>query len=198
MLMMPVSLMNSARRGSWCPSNSDHDPFMLPTFTTSLIRTGSITICKVCSGAPHKVAQMIKYLVRDPLDQYSDWPCNKCDFSLEVTFLPFFCFFSLLGKYLCSLNPLSWLHSSSSSWTQGAWFGEKDWPNGGGAQWSLCKVRESTKSWNPKLHFWLICFRKDLKRLEFFIKELQGAVLHPNHYLLLIARWDNSPMIYKC
>ena len=30
--------------------------------------------------------------------------------------------------------------------------------------------------------------RKDLKRLEFFIKELQGAVLHPHHYLLLIAR----------
>ena len=32
--------------------------------------------------------------------------------------------------------------------------------------------------------------RKDLKRLEFFIKELQGAVLHPHHYLLLIARSD--------
>ena len=45
-------------------------------------------------------------MLRDPLDQYSDWPCNKCDFSLEVTFLLlFFCFFSLLGKYLCSLNP---------------------------------------------------------------------------------------------
>ena len=28
---------------------------------------------------------IIKYLLRDPLDQYSDWPCNKCDFSLEVT-----------------------------------------------------------------------------------------------------------------
>ena len=26
-------------------------------------------------------------MFRDPLDQYSDWLCNKCDFSLEVSML---------------------------------------------------------------------------------------------------------------
>ena len=30
--------------------------------------------------------------------------------------------------------------------------------------------------------------RKDLRRLERFIKDLSGPVLHPQHYLLLIAR----------
>lgn len=33
--------------------------------------------------------------------------------------------------------------------------------------------------------------RKDLRRLERFIKDLSGPVLHPQHYLLLIARWTN-------
>ena len=40
---------------------------------------------------PHKIQRKLPLSnFRDPLDQYSDWPCNKCDFSLEVTFSPLF------------------------------------------------------------------------------------------------------------
>ena len=39
-------------------------------------------------------------VLRDPLDQYSDWPCNKCDFSLEVTSNPVYvCLFPSLRKH---------------------------------------------------------------------------------------------------
>jgi len=72
-------------------------------------------------------------LPRDPLDQYSDWTCSKCDFSLEVPDLE-----RKIDQMEEELNDLS--------------------------------------------------SRKDLKRLEFFIREMQGRVLHPHHYLLLIAR----------
>ena len=30
--------------------------------------------------------------------------------------------------------------------------------------------------------------KRDLKKLEFFIQEISGKVLHPQHYLMLIAR----------
>ena len=74
-------------------------------------------------------------LPRDPLDCYSEWPCDKCDFSLEVPDLE-----RKIDQLEEELNYLS--------------------------------------------------ARKDLRRLERFISDLSGPVLHPQHYLLLIARFE--------
>ena len=63
----------------------------------------------------------------------SEWPCDQCDFSLEVPDLE-----RKIDQLEEELNYLS--------------------------------------------------TRKDLRRLESFIKDLSGPVLHPQHYLLLIAR----------
>ena len=45
------------------PSNSDHDPVLLPTATTGLIRPSSILICNVCPETPQntKKTSIIKF-----------------------------------------------------------------------------------------------------------------------------------------
>jgi len=111
----------------WCMCPRCKDPSELQT------NVAGVT-CELCEEGV--------MLPRDPLDQYSDWPCNKCDFSLEVPDLE-----RKIDQMEEELNDLS--------------------------------------------------AKKDLKRLEFFIKELQGAVLHPNHYLLLIARRNYQMICHK-
>jgi len=111
----------------WCMCPRCKDPSELKT------NVAGVT-CELCEQGV--------MLPRDPLDQYSDWPCNKCDFSLEVPDLE-----RKIDQMEEELNDLS--------------------------------------------------AKKDLKRLEFFVKELQGAVLHPNHYLLLIARRNYQMICHK-
>ena len=84
---------------------------------------------------------IIKYLLRDPLDQYSDWPCNKCDFSLEVTI-----------SYSSNVQNLN-LAYCEILWISGARLGEKDRPDGGGAQRSLQQVRESSQLKSVGFHW---------------------------------------------
>ena len=114
---------------------------------------------------------MIKNLLRDPLDQYSDWPCNKCDFSLEVTISYSSNDQNLNLAHAVNIRCPTW-RERSTRWRRSSTISPAS-KRIQSAQ--ICGVS-------------LISRRKDLKRLEFFVKELQGAVLHPNHYLLLIAR----------
>jgi len=111
----------------WCMCERCKDPTELQT------NVAGVT-CELCEEGV--------MLPRDPLDQYSEWLCNKCDFSLEVPDLE-----RKIDQMEEELNDLS--------------------------------------------------AKKDLKRLEFFIKELQGAVLHPHHYLLLIARRNYQMICHK-
>ena len=39
--------------------------------------------------------------------------------------------------------------------------------------------------------------KRDLKRLESFIEEISGKVLHPHHYLMLIARRNYKYISHK-
>ena len=39
--------------------------------------------------------------------------------------------------------------------------------------------------------------KKDLKRLDVFIQEISGKVLHPHHYLMLIARRNYKNISHK-
>ena len=39
--------------------------------------------------------------------------------------------------------------------------------------------------------------KRDLKRLESFIEEISGRVLHPHHYLILIARRNYKYISHK-
>ena len=39
--------------------------------------------------------------------------------------------------------------------------------------------------------------KRDLKRLELFIEEISGKVLHPHHYLMLIARRNYKYISHK-
>ena len=39
--------------------------------------------------------------------------------------------------------------------------------------------------------------KRDLKRLESFIEEISGRVLHPHHYLMLIARRNYKYISHK-
>ena len=149
-------------------------------------------------------------MLRDPLDQYSEWLCNKCDFSLEVSVLAKMflirvvriCFSTIWWSFTVFVHKVPDLERKIDQMEEelndlsakcdkddddddddeeednkffSAWFA---FGNCSlllmllGALWVLTDLLS----------------RKDLKRLEFFIKELQGAVLHPHHYLLLIAR----------
>ena len=72
-------------------------------------------------------------LPKDPLDAYSEWPCSKCDFFLEVP-----------------------------------------------------DLERKIDQLEEELNF--LSSKKDLRRLESFIQELSSTLLHPHHYLLLIAR----------
>ena len=80
------------------------------------------------------VLKSIKML-RDPLDQYSEWLCNKCDFSLEVSMQP-----KMLGQSVYNLffDNMTIFHLVCPP---GSRLGEEDRPDGGGAQRPLRQVR---------------------------------------------------------
>ena len=73
-------------------------------------------------------------MLRDPLDQYSEWLCNKCDFSLEVSMLA-----KMLGQSGQNLFFDNMIFHRVCP--QGARLGEEDRPDGGGAQRPLRQVR---------------------------------------------------------
>ena len=66
-------------------------------------------------------------MFRDPLDQYSEWLCNKCDFSLEVSMLA-----KMLGQSVQNLFFDNMIFHRVCP--QGSRLGEEDRPDGGGAQ----------------------------------------------------------------
>ena len=125
-------------RSEWyfdCSCERCRDPSELGTNVSSVL-------CEACEEG---------YLLpRDPLDTYSDWPCTKCDFYLEVEQEQF----DIPTIYtLCFEVP---------------------------------DLERKIDQLEEELNF--LSSKKDLRRLESFISELSSKVLHPQHYLLLIAR----------
>ena len=88
--MLLESLVSSVRRVLCCQGNPDYDDDGLGDDDDDHHdhHDHCAIFTYILSCCPSYV------LLRDPLDQYSDWPCNKCDFSLEVPDLfTSFCFF---------------------------------------------------------------------------------------------------------
>ena len=113
------------------------------TDPTELGTMVSAVLCEACEEG---------YLLpRDPLDAYSEWPCSKCDFYLEVA--------------------VSTNHSTQSLRSQ---------------YFQVPDLERKIDQLEEELNF--LSSKKDLRRLENFIQELSSTVLHPHHYLLLIAR----------
>ena len=97
--------MNSVRRELCCRGNpnNDYDPDNDDDYDydpdDDYDHDDSFIFCHVVQRwvpqymltAEGPIGPIYIYVPRDPLDQYSDWPCNKCDFSLEVPDL-FTCF----------------------------------------------------------------------------------------------------------
>ena len=156
-------------------------------------------------------------MLRDPLDQYSEWLCNKCDFSLEVSVLAKMflirvvriCFSTIWWSFTVFVHKVPDLERKIDQMEEelndlSAKWDDKDdddedeeddaededdkFLSGWFAFWELFSFAQVAS-----IIIWVatnLLSRKDLKRLEFFIKELQGDVLHPHHCLLLIARSD--------
>jgi len=95
-------------------------------------------------------------LPRNPLDCYSDWPCNSCDFYLEVT------------------------------------TNNKQYSSPG---LQVPDLERKVDQLEEELNY--LSSKRDLKRLESFIEEISGKVLHPHHYLMLIARRNYKYISHK-